>query len=529
MNTRIRARLIVVVLLTIVAVYFFAGLPPRKATLKEKIHLGLDLQGGLHLILQVKTDDAVRSETDQAVEQLRASMRGHDLRFRETSRIGIDTIVVSGIDSTQELQFQKLLTEEMRDWEQKVSQQANAYTLKLNARRATQIRNQAGDQTIIVIRKRLDQLGVAELGIQRYGPAEANQILLQLPGFDNSGRVKELVQTTALLELKLVDRGPFVSQSAAVAEYAGQIPVGLDVVRSREMKGDSALYYVLRRESSITGRDLKTAFTSRDENGHPAVGFNLTAEGSRRFSRVTEQNIGKRLAIVLDGTVQSAPEIFSRITDAGIIRGGPIGFTPTEANDLALVLRSGALPASIQYLEESVVGPTLGADSVRAGVTAAVIALVSVSTFMTVYYRMSGVNAVVAMLLNVVLLLGAIAYFGITLTLPGIAGITLTIGVGIDSNVLIFERIREELRTGKTAIAAVQAGFSRVFVTLIDTHLAAVISAAFLFLFGTGPIKGFAVALVIGLASNLFTSVFVSRTLFELVLQRRRNSTSISI
>jgi preprotein translocase subunit SecD len=529
MNKRIRARLIVVLSLTFMAVYLFAGFPPRTQTVKEKIHLGLDLQGGLNLILQVVTDDAVRAETDQALEQLRASLREHDMVFRQLSRAGIDTIVANGIDAAQQAQFHARMAEGMPDWEIRVGNEPNTYILSVTPRRVTQIRTEAVQRAIDVTRNRVDQLGVVEPVIQTYGSAGSDQILMQLPGFENSGRVKDLIQTTALLELKLVDAGPFASEAAVVANYGGRLPATLDVARSRGASEDSTVFYALRRESSITGRDLKTAFTSQDENGHPAVGFNLTAEGAARFSRVTSENIGKRLAIVLDGTVQSTPEIFTRITDSGIIRGGPTGFTPAEARQLALLLRSGALPASIRYLEESIVGPTLGADSVRAGVTAAVIALVSVSVFMTVYYRMSGVNAVVAMLLNVLLLLGAIAYFGITLTLPGLAGITLTIGVGIDSNVLIFERIREELRAGQSAVAAVQAGFSRVFVTLVDTHLAALISAAFLFLFGTGPIKGFAVALVIGLASNMFTSVFVSRTLFELVLSRRRSSTRLSI
>jgi len=235
------------------------------------------------------------------------------------------------------------------------------------------------------------------------------------------------------------------------------------------------------------------------------------------------------LAIVLVGRIQSAPRINGRITDSGIIAGGAAGFAPQAAQDLSLVLRSGALPASIKYLDEEVVGPTLGADSVRAGLIAAIVALVSVVVFMLFYYKLSGVNATIAMILNLIILFGALAYFGAALTLPGIAGVILTIGVGIDSNVLIFERIREELRAGKTAVSAVVTSFSRVFITLVDTHLAALISAIFLFLFGTGPVKGFAVTLVIGLVSNMFTAVFVSRTLFEWVLNRRRADAPISI
>ena len=244
---------------------------------------------------------------------------------------------------------------------------------------------------------------------------------------------------------------------------------------------------------------------------------------------MTEQNVGKRLAIVLDNRIQSAPVINSKISDSGIITGGAGGFAPQEAQDLSLILRSGALPASINYLDEEVVGPSLGADSIRAGLTAAVAALAAVVVFMLFYYRLSGVNATVAMVLNLVILFGAMAYFGAALTLPGIAGVILTIGVGIDSNVLIFERIREELRAGKTAVSAVTTSFERVFITLVDTHLAALISATFLFLFGTGPVKGFAVTLVIGLISNMFTAVFVSRTLFEMVLSRKQRAEALSI
>ena len=307
------------------------------------------------------------------------------------------------------------------------------------------------------------------------------------------------------------------------------MPPALDVLPSSRGAEGGPVYYLVQRVAGITGRDLKNAYVTRDENGRPAVSFSLTAEGAQRFSRLTEANVGKLLAIVLDGRIVSAPQIHSRIADSGQITGGPTGFNPKEAEELALVLRSGALPASMKTEQEQVVGPLLGADSVRKGVNAAVAALSLVVLFVLFYYRASGINATIAMLLNLVMLFGAMAYFGATLTLPGIAGVILTIGVGIDSNVLIFERIREELRAGKAAISAVVTGFNRVFITLVDTHLAALISATFLFLFRTGPVKGFAVTLVIGLVSNMFTAVFVSRTLFELVLSRKGRVESISI
>jgi preprotein translocase subunit SecD len=278
----------------------------------------------------------------------------------------------------------------------------------------------------------------------------------------------------------------------------------------------------VQHSAAVSGIDLKSASVSRDRLGRPAVAFALTAGAAERFAAFTEQNVGRGLAIVLDGIIQSVPEISSRIAGDGIIEGGRNGFTADQARDLALILRSGALPARTEYTAEELVGPSLGSDSVRAGIAASAVAMGSVTAFMIAYYRMAGVNATAAMLLNLLLLLGMMASVHAALTVPGIAGIVLTIGMGIDSNVLVFERIREELRAGKSATSAVVAGFQRVFRTLIDTHLAAMISAAILFMFGTGAVRGFAVTLAIGLLSNLFTSVFVSRTLFEWVLSRRR-------
>jgi preprotein translocase subunit SecD len=279
---------------------------------------------------------------------------------------------------------------------------------------------------------------------------------------------------------------------------------------------------VVRRTAAITGRDLRNARPTLDENNRPAVGFSLNQEGARKFGQVTGDNVGRLLAIILDGRVQSAPRIDSRITDEGRISGN---FTQQEASDLSLVLRSGALPASLTYLEERTVGPTLGADSVRAGVLASVGGLTLVAIFMLVFYRLSGINAIVSVAMNLVILLGFMAYIGATMTLPGIAGFILTIGMGVDSNVLIFERIKEELATGKGVKAAVGAGFDRVFLTILDTHVASLISAGFLFQFGTGPIRGFATTLFFGLLSNVFTAVFVSRTMFEVVLSRRQAAT----
>jgi preprotein translocase subunit SecD len=536
MNKRIFRRFLVILVVTLLCVWrvtAYPGLLPSKARLKENVKLGLDLKGGTHLVLQVVTSDAIRAETDQAIESMRQELNRKNVVFRQITRTADNTFQVVGVDPAKDSDFRAVLNERFTEWDliSTAGEVPNTYTIRLKPQQEQAYTEQAVDQAINTIRNRIDQLGVGEVNIQKHGGPGEHEILVQLPGVDDPARVKNLMQSTAQLELKLVDSGPFPSVAAAVQNYGGVLPSNLEVLPSVERDAGSSegSYYVVQQVAAITGRDLKGAYPSRDENGRPAVSFNLNADGAQRFSRVTGENVGKLLAIVLDKRIQSAPRINSRISDSGQITGGAAGFSPQAAQDLALVLRSGALPASIKYLDEEVVGPTLGADSIRAGLIAATVALVSVVIFMLIYYRMSGVNATVAMVLNLIVLFGAMSYFGAALTLPGIAGVILTIGVGIDSNVLIFERIREELRAGKTALSAVVTSFSRVFITLVDTHLAALISAMFLFLFGTGPVKGFAVTLFIGLVSNMFTAVFVSRTLFEWVLSGKQRAATLSI
>lgn len=495
MHGRLRTRFMFISLVAVVSIALFTTLG---------INLGLDLKGGEHLVLRVVTDDAVRAETDRAIQTLRPEIRA--------TRIGNDQFTVSGIDA-------RILADRLQNWEAITSSQ-----LHLSAAKEAAIRDAAVDQTMRIIQSRLDKLGVGEVDIQHYGATNDYEILVELPGADNPDRVKSIIKAKALLELKLVDAGPFPGADAAYQNYSGVVPSHLDLLPDA-----SGRYYTIQRAAPVSGSDLKDAYISRDENGRPAVGFALTADGARRFGDLTEQNAGRFLAVVLDGRVQSAARIETRITDSGIIRGGGKGFAPKEVEDLVLVLKSGALPASIEYAEEAVVGPSLGADSIRHGVMASAAALVAVVTFMLYYYRWSGLNAVVAMLLNLSILLGSMAYFRATLTLPGIAGIILTIGVGVDSNVLVFERIREEMRAGKPPASAVSTAFNRVFLTLVDTHLAALISAAFLFAFGTGAIKGFAVTLVIGLVSNMFTSIFVSRALFDWALLRHGRAERLSV
>jgi preprotein translocase subunit SecD len=348
-----------------------------------------------------------------------------------------------------------------------------------------------------------------------------------LPGVDDPTEAKQIMGTPGVLELCEVKDGPFSSPEQARAKHGGVLPLNTRLVPETRHLGESGqAWYLITRTPVITGRDLRNARPGRDELQKWETEFTLGRDGARRFARYTEANVGNRLAIVLDGQVRSAPVIQNRIEDSGRITGAA---SQKDAADLALILQSGSLPAGIDYLEERTVGPSLGADSIRQGIVSGLVGLTLVMTIMLVYYRHSGLNAVIALLLNGVITLAALCYSGAVWTLPGIAGFILSLGMAVDSNVLIFERIREELRSGKGVIAAVEAGFDRAFVTIIDTHVTTVVSSAFLFMFGTGPVKGFAVTLVIGLVANVFTAVFVSRTLFDFALSRQRQVTTLSI
>jgi preprotein translocase subunit SecD len=366
--------------------------------------------------------------------------------------------------------------------------------------------------------------------IQEHGLGQY-QILVQLPGVDDPARVKDIMQSTAMLELKLSLGGPYSSEQEALQQKGGVMPPDAELLPGRNphpVSGeDNQVWYFISRASAVTGRDLRGADPSRSQDtNQPRVNFVLTTEGGRKFYAFTSAHVGEGLAVVLDHKVMEVANIKEPIRDQGEIEGG---FTEESAKDLALTLRSGALPAGIKYLEERTVGPSLGADSIREGVRAAVVGMVAVLIFMLIYYRWAGVNADVALILNLIILLGFMGYFGAVLTLPGIAGVILTVGMGVDSNVLIFERIREELRNGKTPPSAVEQGFGHAWITIVDTHVTTIVSAAILFIFGTGPVKGFATTLVFGLAANLFTAVFVSRVIFDWVLSRKQRGEALSI
>jgi len=538
METKIRTRAISIGVVIVVCILGIIGFPKNfqelKDNLRSRIHLGLDLKGGTHLVLQVHVEDAVNITADETLERLRDELRAKNVPYADVQKAD-DTqaqppkhrVVVKGVPQEKSADLQTLASEQFSDWDlSRMPGDVTSWMLSLKTTAAANIRNQALLQSMNTINNRVNQLGVTEPTIAEYGQSGDFELVVQLPGVDDPDRVKDIIQSTALLEFKLVQDGPFSSRETALAAHGGVLPPDTQLLQGQTGQNGET-WYVVNRVAAVTGRDLSGAEPSHDSNGRPDVNFTLTRDGAARFGRVTGANVGKFLAIVLDNKVYDAPVINSQINDRGEIAGG--AFTEQKVQDLALVLRSGALPASIKPLSEEVVGPSLGADSIRHGVVACIVGFVAIIAFMLVYYRGAGINADLALLMNLIILVAALGYINATLTLPGIAGVILTVGMGVDSNVLIFERIREELRLGKAVGAAVAGGFEHAFVTIIDTHVTTVCSAAILFTFGTGPIQGFAVTLTIGLIANLFTSVFVSRVIFDYVLSRREKGAELSI
>lgn len=491
----------------------------------DRIRLGLDLEGGVHMVLRVQTDDALRVESETAAEQLGEQLELQGITVASVAAVEPTVIRVEGAPGDRDAEFRRIADDQLSASYNREAGAGGAYTFTMRPPVESTLRDESVRQALQTIERRVNELGVAEPIVAPYSVG-GHQILVQLPGVSDVARAKEIIRNTALLELKIVEDGPAATREDLLESRNGVTPPEMEVVSGAaggfEPGAASTAYYLVRRVAAVTGRDLRNARPSLDEFNQPAVSFSFNREGAARFGEITGANIGRNLAIILDGRVQTAPRIESRINAEGRITGS---FTQQEASDLSLVLRSGALPASLTYLEERTVGPTLGADSVRAGVAASVAGLVAVAVFMLFYYRLAGINAIVAVAMNLLILMGFMAYVGAVLTLPGIAGLILTIGIGVDSNVLIFERIKEELRSAKGVRAAVAAGFDRVLLTILDTHVASLIAAAFLFQFGSGPIRGFATTLAIGLVSNVFTAVFVSRTIFEAILGRRRAAT----
>ncbi len=525
---------ILILAVLLVFVYGIFGIPKGigpdawKAALTDRIHLGLDLKGGTHLVLQVMVDEALSTVTDTDVARIQADLQQGGFAARSVLKPDPKQpgfIQVLGTPADHSGDVRNLLDSHYGTQYTVSSAPNNSWTLTMKPTELQATEQKVLQQAIDTIRTRVDSLGVTEPTIQEYNLG-TNQIMVELPGVDDISRVHEIIQSTARLEIRLVVGGPFPTEQAAAQSLGGVVPP--DNVVMAYGGTEPALmgqYYVLQRVPVVAGNDFRDAQPSVDENGRPDATFILTRNAGDRFYQFTSTNIGKSLAVVLDNRVQEAANIQQAIRDQGRITG----LGKEKATNLSLMLRTGALPASIHYLQESVVGPSLGADSIRKGVLASVVGMLAVMIFMLVYYHGAGINADLALMLNLVILLGFMGFTGNTLTLPGIAGVILTIGMGVDSNVLIFERIREELHAGKSAAAAVEQGFAHAWVTIVDTHVTTIVSAGILFLFGTGPVKGFAVTLTFGLLANLFTAVFVSRHIFDSILKRKQRGEALSI
>jgi len=539
MKRRLIWRAVTVLVVVVASIYGIIGLPTSldqvRANIRKNIKLGLDLRGGSHLILQVQVQDAMKVEADQTIERMRDELRKAGIDFAAIDRNDPATVEeadsiqinVHGIPVEKSSDFRRLIGERFPAWAL-TPVSATDYRMNLRPSELLALKRDTVERSMRTIEQRINGLGLTEPVIQLHGRTDAEyEILVQLPGVDDPARVKQIMQTAAMLEICQVIDGPFSSPEQAMAQHGGVLPLNSRLLRMAPGRGGSeASWYLLSRSPVITGRDLRNARPGRDEFQRWETSFTLTQDGARRFGRFTEANIGNRLAVVLDNQIQSVATIQNRIDDSGRITG--IG-GEQEASDLALVLRAGSLPAGIVYLEERTIGPSLGADSIQQGLVAGIVGLVAVVAFMLFYYRLSGINATLVLILNAIILLAALSYFGAVLTLPGIAGVILTIGMAVDSNVLIFERIKEELRAGKGIAAAIDTGFSKAFLTIIDTHVTTIVSCAFLFMFGTGPVKGFAVTLVIGLIANLFTAVFASRVLFDWHLAHNPQMARLSI
>jgi len=487
--------------------------------LKEKIALGLDLQGGMHLVLEVQTEKAVEASLERIANDIKREIQNEDY---EVDRVSTDlvnkTVTVLMVDAMDLEPVEKIMknyTAYMKN-EGKV-REGRGYKFSLSREEEKRIQQNAVNQGLETIRNRVDQFGVAEPTIQAQGE---RRILIQLPGIKDADRAIKLIGKTARLDFKMVDE----SISAETA-LNGSIPDGDQILYKREENLETGEVtktpFLVKKRTVLTGETLSGADVRYDtEFNEPYVAITFNSIGAMIFQEVTRENVKKRLAIVLDDNVYSAPVIQEEIAGGRAQITGQ--FTTEEARDLAIILRAGALPAPVIILENRTVGPSLGKDSIEQGVKSMLLGFALVMMFIIIYYKLSGIVAVMALLLNLVLMLGALAYFGAALTLPGIAGMLLTVGMAIDANVLIFERIREETRVGKTVRAAIDAGFAKAFSTIVDANLTTFIASVVLFQFGTGPVKGFAITLCIGIAASMFTAVFVSRAVFDIVMSRKK-------
>jgi preprotein translocase subunit SecD len=554
-------RTIIIVLVTLAGLYLVIG-PRRRPTLKDftwsgikaslasNIHLGLDLQGGSHLVMRVKTEEYLKRLTEEAYVSAQNAAKDANLEVKDGRaeagsgdyRVVLDAADASKVNEIKQAIDAKVELADTTVWAYSNSGAQMSWTMTGAAQRL--LAKEATNQALTIIERRINALGVTEPTLQTHGAENAHQILLQMPGVSDPERVKEILKGESRLELVHVIGPPnpspppiYPTREAAIQSLGGTIPPNRAVLpyqekvdpNNKDQAQPPIQYVVIEVPAVIIGDQLSRATASQAQGGGIndwEINFQLKRAGAEKFGAWTTANVNNYMGVVLNNEVRSVAFIKSPIYESGQITGR---FSQAQAEDLALTLRSGALPAPIEYLEERTVGPSLGADSIRAGVRASLYGLAFVVLFMLVYYRGSGINAVVALILNMILMLAGLIIFGATLTLPGIAGIILTIGMAVDSNVLIFERIREELKSGKTIPSAVEQGFSRAFITIIDTHVTTIVSSLFLFVFGTGPIRGFAVTLIIGLIVNLFSAVYVSKTIFIWLLSRKEKVESLSI
>jgi len=541
MTSNTKIRLLIIVAVTLVCIYGLIrdpdtmGIPTSKQELvdhwRKNIRLGTDLKGGSNLVYQIQMQDAFKLEADTVIQRLRDELAKASIPFADITRNDPDfdhansiQINIAGVPGTKAGDFRTVANDNFGAVWILTPVNETDYRMTMKASEALRVRSDTVSQTINTVEKKINGLGLAESSVQQRGES---QILVTLPGVDDPARIKQILQTAAILELYEVQGGPFASREEAMQSKNGVLPLSSQILGSGARAGTPNEFYILARTPVVTGRDLRDAKpTQNSQGGGWETNFVLTQDAAKRFEKFTGSHINDRLAIVLDKKVLSAPTIQAKISDNGVITnmGGH-----DAAADLALNLKAGSLPASLLNMEERSVGPSLGADSIRQGIVSGIAGVVAVVALMLIYYKRSGINATLALILNALILVAALSYFEAVLTLPGIAGIILTIGMAVDSNVLIFERIREELRAGKAVVAAVEAGFGKAFLTIIDTHVTTIVSCCFLFLFGTGPVKGFAVTLVIGLFANVFTAVFVSRTIFNWELGGQKRAVTLSI
>ncbi|HEX8289116.1 MAG TPA: protein translocase subunit SecD [Pyrinomonadaceae bacterium] len=552
-NSSLWIRTAIIIAVTLIGIYLVFG--PRRApvasdftwqgiknNLAENINLGLDLKGGSHLVMRVKTDEYLKTLTENNAQAALTAAKDAKLPVGDVSTVtenGNYSITLNVTDNAQTQAVVDAVKQkvDLVNWTE--SQSASGINWSLPTQVQNVLKDQAVEQAMRIIDSRINAFGVKEPTLARHGAQTSGQILLQMPGVDDPERIKNLIgaeSNLALMKTAGDSIQTFPTREAALQSLGGKEPPNRKIYPYREDSAAAATtqgeqpqqFIIVEYPPVVDGSELRdaSAYSQTGTESDYQISFSLKPGGAQKFGEFTGKNIGKNLAIVLNGEVKSAPTIQGQIFDNGQITGR---FTKASAEDLALTLKSGALPAKIEYQEERTVGPSLGADSIRAGVAASVGGLIFVAAFMLFYYRGSGVNAVIALILNLLLTLAALIVFDSTLTLPGIAGLILGVGMAVDSNVLIFERMREELRAGKDIATSVSIGFDRAFITIIDTHVTTIISSVILYMYGSGPIRGFAVTLILSLLINLFSAVFVSRTIFMWLLERNPNMQKISI